>query len=167
MHPTGNLVADTICRTAELGLTITDAAALTVINANPVDIADTCPDCAHPEVKRDHIRRRLVDLPVVGFPTRLNVRVPRFTCTNPTYARKIFQTSLTCADDGAKLTHRVTRWILQRLAVDRMSVAATAKALGVGWELVNKVAVTATRDLVYADPSHLAGVRSQRPILGR
>lgn len=28
-----------------------------------------------------------------------------------------------------------------------------------GWELVNKVAVTATRNLVYADPSHLAGVR--------
>ncbi|MGP5147646.1 transposase, partial [Corynebacterium variabile] len=52
-----------------------------------------------------------------------------------------------------------TRWILQRLAIDRMSVAATAKALGVGWELVNKVAVTATRNLVYADPSHLAGVR--------
>jgi hypothetical protein len=26
VHPTGNLVADTICRTAELGLTITDAA---------------------------------------------------------------------------------------------------------------------------------------------
>ncbi len=40
-----------------------------------------------------------------------------------------------------------------------MSVAATAKALGVGWELVSKVAVTATRNLVYADPSHLAGVR--------
>ena len=46
MHPTGNLVADTICRTAELGLTITDAAdagTLTIINAEPVDVADTCP----------------------------------------------------------------------------------------------------------------------------
>jgi transposase len=112
-----------------------------------------------PGAKRDHVRRRLVDLPVVGFPTRLHVRVPRFTCTNPTCSRKIFQTSLPCADDGATLTRRVTRWILQRLAIDRMSVAATAKALGVGWELVNKVAVTATRNLVYADPSHLAGVR--------
>ncbi|WP_019147599.1 hypothetical protein [Timonella senegalensis] len=66
MHTTGNLVADTICRTAELGLTITDAAdagTLTIINADPVDVADTCPDCAMPGVKRDHIRRRLVDLP--------------------------------------------------------------------------------------------------------
>jgi transposase len=124
-----------------------------------VAVADSCPDCAMPGAKRDHVRRRLVDLPVVGFPTRLHVRVPRFTCTNPTCSRKIFQASLPCADDGATLTRRVTRWILQRLAIDRMSVAATAKALGVGWELVNKVAVTATRNLVYADPSHLAGVR--------
>jgi len=53
----------------------------------------------------------------------------------------------------------VTRWILQRLAIDRMSVSATAKALGIGWELVNTVAVTAARNLVYADPLHLAGVR--------
>ena len=114
MHPTGNLVADTICRTAELGLTITDAAdagTLTIINAEPVDVADTCPDCAMPGVKRDHIRRRLVDLPVVGFPTRLNVRVPRFTCTHPTCSRKIFQTSLACAADEAKLKQLVTRSI--------------------------------------------------------
>src|SRR5699024_1308626 len=71
----------------------------------------------------------------------------------------ICQTSLTCADDGAKLTHRVTRWVLQRLAVDRMSVSATAKALGVGWELVNQVAVDACRKLVYDNPSHLDGVK--------
>ena len=110
-------------------------------------------------MKRDHVQRRLVDLPVVGFPTRLHVRVPRFTCPNTRCTRRIFQPSLACADDRAKLTHRVTRWILQCLAVDRMSVSATAKALGIGWELVNTVAVTAARNLVYADPLHLAGVR--------
>lgn len=53
----------------------------------------------------------------------------------------------------------MTGWILQRLAIDRMSVAATAKALGVGWELVNQVAVDACRQLVYDNPSHLDGVR--------
>ena len=162
MHTTGNLVADTICRTAEIGLTITDAAdvdTLTIINASPLDVSDTCPDCCSPGTKRYHVQRRLVDLPVVGFPTRLHIRVPRFTCANPACGRKIFQASLACADDGAKLTRRVTRWILQRLAVDRMSVAATAKALGVGWQLVNSVAVAAARNLVYADPAHLAGVR--------
>ena len=163
MQPTtGNLVADTICRTAEIGLTITgaaDAGNITVIDATPVAVSNACPECSRPGKLRDHVLRRLVDLPVVGFPTRLHVRVPRFTCTNQPCPRKIFQACLSCADDGAKLTHRVTRWILQRLAVDRMSVSATAKVLGVGWELVNQVAVDACRQLVYDNPSHLDGVR--------
>ena len=163
MQPTtGNLVADTICRTAEIGLTITgaaDAGNITIIDATPVSASNTCPDCAQSGKLRDHVLRRLVDLPVVGFPTRLHVRVPRFTCTNASCGRKIFQATLSCADDGAKLTHRVTRWILQRLAVDRMSVSATAKALGVGWELVNQVALEACRKLVYDDSPHLDGVR--------
>ena len=162
MQPSGNLVADTICRTAEIGLTITgaaDAGTFTIIDAAPVAVEGHCPDCTQPGKLRDHTVRRLVDLPVVGFPTRLHVRVPRFTCTNQQCPRKIFQASLNCANDGAKLTHRVTGWILQRLAIDRMSVAATAKALGVGWELVNQVAVDACRQLVYDNPSHLDGVR--------
>ena len=40
-----------------------------------------------------------------------------------------------------------------------MSVSATAKALGVGWELVNQIAVDACRKLVYDNPHHLEGVR--------
>ncbi|AKK02022.1 Transposase [Corynebacterium epidermidicanis] len=64
-----------------------------------------------------------------------------------------------CADDGAKLTKRVVRWILQRLAIDRMSVSATAQALGLGWELVNNAALQACREMVYRDPTPLAGVR--------
>ncbi len=47
--PTGNLVADTICRTAEIGLTITgaaDAGNITIIDATPVSASNTCPDCA-------------------------------------------------------------------------------------------------------------------------
>ena len=48
MHTTGNLVADTICRTAEIGLTITDAAdagLFTAIDAAPVTVDDQCPGC--------------------------------------------------------------------------------------------------------------------------
>ena len=162
MQPSGNLVADTICRTAEIGLTITgaaDAGNITITDATPVAVATTCPECGHPGTKRDHVVRTPVDLPVVGFPTRLHVRVPRFLCTMASCPRKIFQASLACADDRSKLTHRVTRWVLQRLAIDRMSVAATATALGVGWELVNQVALDACRQLVYDDASHLDGVR--------
>ncbi len=40
-----------------------------------------------------------------------------------------------------------------------MSVSATAKALGVGWEVVNQVALEACQQLVYDDSQHLDGVR--------
>ena len=40
-----------------------------------------------------------------------------------------------------------------------MSVAATSKALGLGWDMVNDLALDACRVLVYDDPGHLAGVR--------
>nr|WP_118790727.1 hypothetical protein [Corynebacterium sp. HMSC062E11] len=46
MKPTGNLVADTICRTAEIGLAITgaaDAGPLTIIEARPVAVVGVCP----------------------------------------------------------------------------------------------------------------------------
>ena len=163
MQPGGNLVADTICRTAEIGLTITgaaDAGNITIIDAAPVTVDGLCLECGNPGKLLDHIVRPLVDLPVVGFPTRLHVRVPRLTCSYPACGRKILQASLACADDGAKLTHRVTRWILQRLAIDRMSVSATAKALGLGWELVNQVAVDACRKLVYDNPTTWRGCAS-------
>ena len=48
MKPTGNLVADTICRTAEIGLAITgaaDASPFTIIEAIPVAVVGVCPDC--------------------------------------------------------------------------------------------------------------------------
>ena len=162
MQPTFNIVADTICRTAELGLTIDNAAEggqFTHLFASPRSVTNACPGCGQPGKLRDHVTRNLVDLPVVGFPTRLHVRVPRYTCTNDSCWRKTFRASLACAADGKKLTHRTTRWILQRLAIDRMSVAATAKALGVGWDLVNDVACDMTRTLVYAGDTHLEGVR--------
>uniref|UniRef100_UPI0018EF4C0F transposase family protein n=1 Tax=Corynebacterium belfantii TaxID=2014537 RepID=UPI0018EF4C0F len=92
VKPTGNLVADTICRTAEIGLAITgaaDAGALTIIEATPVAVIGVCPDCGQSGKLRDHITRRLVDLPVVGFPTRLHIKVPRFRCTAASCKRKI------------------------------------------------------------------------------
>ena len=51
MQPSGNLVADTICRTAEIGLTITgaaDAGTFTIIDAAPVAVEGHCPDCTQP-----------------------------------------------------------------------------------------------------------------------
>lgn len=161
MQPTSNVVADTICRTAELGLTITNAAhdaAMTLIECEALAPINECPSCSQPGLLRDHTYRELVDLPIVGFPTKLRVRVPRYICGNHACGQKIFRAGLACADDRSKVTHRVVRWILQRLAVDRMSIQATANALGIGWQLTCDLALSMARELI-SDPDHLAGVR--------
>src|SRR5699024_3754052 len=108
----------------------------------------------------DHVTRVLTDLPITGHPVRLRVRTPRFTCSNDACAATIYRQSLPgAAADGASTTGRVTRWILQRLAIDKMSISAVAKALGVSWDLTNDLALSAVRDLVYDQPQHLADVR--------
>ena len=92
MKPNGTLVADTICRTPEIGLAITGAAdtgPLTITEATPVAVVGVCPDCGQSGKLRDHITRRLVDLPVVGFPTRLHVKTPLLRCTATACKRKI------------------------------------------------------------------------------
>lgn len=158
MPDSTSLIADTIIRTVELGLTITGAAIderHTWITCRPVEQDASCPACGDEGRLRDHRIRELVDLPVVGHPTRLRIRLPRFTCTNTACATKVFQQQLVCAKRNAKLTDRCTRWILQRLAIDRMSVAAISKSLDIGWGLVNQVALEQAWELIYADPTHL------------
>jgi transposase len=157
------LVADTICRTVELGVTITGAAIadeVTWIDCRPVAHDPACPKCGRPGQLRDHVERVLTDLPVVGHPTRLRVRVPRFTCGNDGCAVTIFRQRIDrVAAPKAATTVRCARWILQRLAIDKMSVSAVAKALGLGWNTVNSVAAELTRELVFGSPVHLDGVR--------
>lgn len=62
--------------------------------------------------------REIVDLPMVGHPTRLWIRLPRFAYPDTECGTKIFQQQLACAKPKAKLTARCIRWILQRLAID-------------------------------------------------
>jgi transposase len=74
------VVADTIVRTVELGVTITDAAvdgAVTVVFCNLLDDGKKdCPGCGAQGVYRDTVIRRITDIPVVGHPLRLQVRIP-------------------------------------------------------------------------------------------
>ncbi len=132
---------------------------VTVIEARPVQVLGFCPGCGAEGRLRDHIIRELTDIPVAGHPTRLRVRVPRFVCEGAECLRKVFQAQLEAAEPGAKTTRRCRKWILARLAIDKMSVRAVAAALGLGWDLVNDLAVDSARSLIYDDPSHLDRVR--------
>ncbi|MEJ5928068.1 hypothetical protein WG915_05485 [Corynebacterium sp. H128] len=66
--------AATMCRTIKLDVTIFQAEAV------PVPV--TCPLRFAKGKLRAHITDELDDLPVVGFLTRLRLRVSRFTCSN-------------------------------------------------------------------------------------
>ncbi|WP_267618374.1 hypothetical protein [Gordonia bronchialis] len=60
-------IADTMRRTIELGVTIPDAAenaetAPTVCQV--LDAKDTCPECGRPGRLREHVLRKLADLPI-------------------------------------------------------------------------------------------------------
>nr|WP_235681414.1 helix-turn-helix domain-containing protein [Tomitella gaofuii] len=162
MHCT-DTVADTICRTVELGVTITGAAAdskdRTHIWCSVIDPDPRCPECHIAGQLRDHAERILTDTPAAGHPVELHVAVPRFECLTSGCPRSIFRADITgIASPRSVVTTRTERWILQRIAIDKMSVAAVAANLGIAWKTVNQIAVDAARSMVY-DGGYLDGVR--------
>jgi transposase len=162
--PPAQIVADTITRTVELGVRITDAAVAgetTVVFADLVlDGPGRCPGCGLAGVYRDSIERRVSDVPVVGHPLELRVRVPRYRCVHDGCEREVFAHDTSgLARPGAATTRRCARFILRRLMLDKATVAAVARELGRSWDTVNNIAVAATTALLLsAGPARLEGV---------
>ena len=146
-------------------MTITDAAVdgeVTVVFCNLLDdgVGRRCPGCGGEGVYRDTVIRRVTDVPVVGHPLRLQVRVPRYRCVNTACEREVFAHNTSrLARPGASTTRRCARYILRRLMIDRATVAAVARELGLSWDTVNSIAMDATRMIVAADTGRLDGVR--------
>jgi len=161
----GSILADTIVRTVELGVTITDAAVDGETTVVWCDLLTTgpgrcCPGCGTVGIYRDSVERQLTDLPVAGHPLRLRVRVPRYRCPRAVCERVIFcHDTSRLARAGATTTRRCAGFVLRRLVVDRATVAAVARELGRSWDTVNSIAVEATTDLLAAHPARLDGVR--------
>ena len=158
------VVADTIVRTVELGVTITDAAVdaeATVVFCNLLDDGRRqCPGCGVDGVYRDTVIRRVTDVPVVGHPLRLHVRVPRYRCVAADCEREVFAHNTDrLARRGWSTPRRCARYICRRLMIDRATVAAVARELGLSWDTVNTIAVNATGMIVAADIGRLDGVR--------
>lgn len=143
MHTTDSYLASTICRTIELGLVITGAHTTrkyTRLYVTPTDPINECPTCTKPGTLRDYTPRTLVDLPIVGYPTELVVKVSRYLCVNPACGQTIFRAGVECAPDGMKVTNRVTMWVPNPMAIDNMSIKAIAKTLGLGWDATWRIA---------------------------
>jgi transposase len=162
--PPAQIVADTIIRTVELGVRIVDAAVAgetTVLWCELlVDAPGRCPGCGIAGSYRDSVERRVSDVPVVGHPLELRVRVPRYRCRHDGCAREVFvHDTSRLARPGAATTRRCARFILRRLMLDKATVAAVARELGRSWDTVNDIAVAATSELLLsAGPARLDGV---------
>jgi transposase len=160
-----SVIADTIVRTVELGVTITDAAldgGTTVVFCDLLAARPgRCPGCGTAGVYRDSVERRVTDVPVVGHPLRLRVRVPRYRCTHLGCQREVFSADTSAlARPGWSTTRRCAQFVLRRLMLDKATVAAVARELGRSWDTVNGIAVEATRELLLAaGPARLDGVR--------
>lgn len=168
-----SIVADTIMRTTELGVTITDAAIddeVTVVFCDLlVDGPDRCPQCESSGRYRDTIVRTVTDLPVAGHPLQLRVQVPRYRCENASCDREVFRHNTDrLARPGSSTTRRCARHVVRRLMVDHTSIAAIARELGLSWDTVNAIAVEAATGLLAADPTgwNRCGDRGRRTPLG-
>jgi transposase len=163
--PPAQIVADTIIRTVELGVRITDAAIAGETTVLWCDLLiegpGRCPGCGLVGTYRDTIERCVTDVPVVGYPLELRVRVPRYRCVHDGCDREVFaHDSSRLARPGASTTRRCAQYILRRLALDKATVSAVARELGRSWDTVNNIAVEATRELLLcAGPARLDGVR--------
>jgi transposase len=158
------VVADTIMRTVELGVTITDAAVdekTTTLFCTPVGRDPRCPDCGREGRYRDTVTRPLTDLPVAGYPLVLRVAVPRYRCQTLECGRAVFNQDLgKLAAPRSSTTRRCARYVLRRLMIDRTTISAIAAELGVSWHTVNTIAMQATAALIAATgPDRLAGVK--------
>src|SRR6201993_4325164 len=165
--PTSSLaavVADTIVRTVELGVTITDATVdgeVTVVFCSLLDDGQRfCAGCGGEGRYRDTVVRAVTDVPVVGHPLRPRVGVPRYRCVNVGCEREVFaHNTARLARPGWSTTRRCARYICHRLMIDRATVAAVARELGLSWDTVNTIALDATQAIVANDTTRLDGVR--------
>ena len=159
------IVADTIVRTVELGVRITDAAIAgetTVLWCELLtDGPGRCPGCGLVGAYRDSVERRVTDVPVVGHPLELRVRLPRYRCVHGGCDREVFaHDSSRLARPGWSTTRRCAGFVLRRLAIDKATISAVARELGRSWDTVNAIAVAATGELLTtAGPARLDGVR--------
>ncbi len=90
---------------------------------------------------------------MAGHPLQLRMQVPRYRCENASSEREVFRHNTDrLARPGSSTTRRCAHHVVRRLMVDRTSIAAIARELGLSWDTVNAVAVEAATGLLAADP---------------
>lgn len=116
-----------------------------------------CPECGRPAMphdRREHLLRDVAqgDRPVFVLWCKRIWRCRASDCPKKTWSERA-----ELAAPKASLTNRVRAWAARRVGQHAETVAATARALGVGWHTTMGAVVEHGRPIV-DDPARLSGV---------
>lgn len=116
-----------------------------------------CTGCGVRAVSHGRRETLVRDLPVSGRPTRLRWRKRLWRCHEPRCQRQTWTEASEHIAARAALTERAKTTICQQVGRDGDSVAAVARAYGVGWQTTMNAVEERGRPLV-DDPVRLDGV---------
>ncbi|WP_420835252.1 ISL3 family transposase, partial [Leucobacter chironomi] len=149
----------TFCRLDELGLEAIGQRLdpdQSVILCRVLDPDDWCHRCGCQGIPRGTVIRRLAHEPHGWKPTRLHVKVRRFTCSG--CGRLWRQNTDLAAEPRAKISRRGLRWALEGIVCQHLTVARIADGLGVAWNTANTAIIEEGRRMLIDDPRRFDGV---------
>ena len=148
------------CRLDELGLQAVGqrlAPDRAVIECRVAVPDPWCQGCGGQALSRGTDTRLLAHEPFGHRPTTLLVRVRRYKCAG---CGRSWREDITAASPNrAKLSRRGTRWALEALVLDHLSVARVAAGLGVSWHTANDAVLSEGKRVLIDDPTRFNGVR--------
>ncbi|WP_404443594.1 ISL3 family transposase [Microbacterium marinum] len=149
----------TFCRLDDLGLTVVGQRldpGRAVLECRMTDPDRWCRVCGAEGIPRGTSARRLAHEPFGHRPTLLLLRIRRFTCSG--CGRFWQEDTTTVAEPKAALSRGGTRWALEALVIDHLTVSRVAAGLGVAWHTANTAVLNEGRRLLIDDPDRFDGV---------
>ncbi|WFP16946.1 ISL3 family transposase [Citricoccus muralis] len=147
------------CRLNELGLEATGqhlTRGRAVLECRRVDPDPWCQQCGAEAISRGTISRRLAHEPFGHRPTTLLVRVRRWQCLHCGHQWR--EDLSQAAIPRSKLSHRGTRWALEAIVIDHLSISRAAAGLGVSWHTANNAILAEGKRLLIDDPARFQDV---------
>lgn len=150
----------TFTRLEELGLVVVGQRLTShraVLECRVAEEDPWCRACGARSTSRGSISRSLAHEPFGHRPTTLLLRIRRYRCDHcGTHWR---EDTTAAAAERAKLSRGGTRWALEALVIDHLSIARVAAGLGVAWHTANDAVLAEGKRLLIDDPARFDGVR--------
>ena len=146
------------CQLNNLGLTAAGqylCSEHSVIECRFTKAPEPCPKCGAAGVSRGTVDRHLAHIPYGQRPTRLLLRIRRWSCACGCFWH---EDTSSAAPPRSKLSHGAIRWALAAIVLDHLSVSRVANHLDVAWHTANNAIINEGRRLLFNDLERFDGV---------